>query len=45
MVLQGGAEEMGIPNQATVDKLHAIEVVWGDPKPGNVVIDLYGDAW
>lgn len=29
----------------TVNHLHAIGIVWGDAKPGNIVIDLHGDAW
>lgn len=29
----------------TVNHLHAIGVVWGDAKPGNIVIDSNGDAW
>lgn len=29
----------------TVELLHGIEVIWGDAKPSNVVIDLNNDAW
>ncbi|KAJ4418793.1 hypothetical protein N0V82_005358 [Gnomoniopsis sp. IMI 355080] len=31
--------------QATVRTLHSVDVVWGDAKPSNVVIDLNNDAW
>ena len=30
--------------QDTVQRLHAMDVVWGDVKPDNVLIDLKGDA-
>ena len=28
-----------------VEKFHANDIVWGDVKTGNVVIDSAGDAW
>ncbi|ROV89569.1 hypothetical protein VMCG_09951 [Cytospora schulzeri] len=31
--------------QETIKSLHAIGVILGDAKPGNIVIDLNGDAW
>ena len=29
----------------TLDQLHAIGVIWGDGKPGNVIIDQDDQAW
>ncbi|KAI9816069.1 MAG: hypothetical protein M1832_005152 [Thelocarpon impressellum] len=29
----------------TVEKLHANGLVWGDVHPGNIIIDMNGDAW
>ena len=44
-VPKGTREKWAHQIKETVNCLHAIGVVWGDAKPGNVVIDLNGDAW
>lgn len=37
-------QKVGCQIQETVETLHGIEVIWGDAKPSNVVIDLNNDA-
>lgn len=29
----------------TVKELHCLGIIWGDAKPGNIVIDECDDAW
>lgn len=31
--------------QETIKNLHSIDVIWGDVKPSNVIIDFNNDAW
>ncbi|KAI9819450.1 MAG: hypothetical protein M1832_004013 [Thelocarpon impressellum] len=31
--------------EETVERLHSIDVIWGDVKPDNVLIDVHDDAW
>lgn len=38
-------ERWAVQIRRTVESLHAIGVVWGNTKPGNIIIDLNGDAW
>lgn len=39
-------EKWGRQIKETVDSLHKVDIVWGDAKPSNVVIDdLNNDAW
>lgn len=38
-------EKWAVQIKGTIETLHAIGVVWGDAKPGNIIIDLNGDAW
>lgn len=38
-------QKVGRQIKETVELLHGIEVIWGDAKPSNVVIDLSNDAW
>lgn len=38
-------QKVGRQIKETVEILHGIEVIWGDAKPSNVVIDLNNDAW
>lgn len=38
-------QKVGRQIKETVEILHGIEVIWGDAKPSNVVIDLSNDAW
>lgn len=38
-------QKIGRQIKETVEILHEIEVIWGDAKPSNVVIDLSNDAW
>lgn len=37
--------KVGRQIKETVKTHHGIEVIWGDAKPSNVVIDLSNDAW
>lgn len=38
-------QKVGRQIKETVETLHGVDVIWGDAKPTNVVIDLNNDAW
>ncbi|KAH8668668.1 hypothetical protein BX600DRAFT_435191 [Xylariales sp. PMI_506] len=45
MISKSSKEKWASQIRETIKQLHEIEVIWGDGKAGNVIIDEEGNAW